>query len=110
MGLQLADIVAGEARRLFLGVPALLRSGATNNLITSTSRERNAVYWPGLGRWWKHGRVVKIPQHVLRALTSPRPGRLWPEFNAVLASGILTCVTDFGTLRHIMPFEGKFLD
>jgi hypothetical protein len=110
LGLQLADLVAGEARRLFRGTPALLKAGATNNLITETSREGHAVYWPVAGRLWKHGRVVKIPPATLRALTTAKPGRLWPVFNPVLASGILSCITDFGTQRAVMPYECAFMD
>jgi hypothetical protein len=110
LGLQLADIMAGESRRLFLNLPALLKIGQTKNLITQASRERTSVYWLILGRLMKTGRVTKIPAATLRALMTVKPGHLWPLFNPVLASGTLTCVTDFGTLRHLMPFEGVFLD
>jgi len=98
LGLQLADIIAGEARRLFRGTPALLNIGATNNLITETSHERHSVYWPAAGGMlWKTGHVITIPPATLRVLTTPKAGRLWPVFNPVLASGMLTYVTDFGT-------------
>lgn len=111
IGLQIADIVAGEVRRFFRYNSELLTEGSGLELIDFEFHEgEDALLDYRFGRVFKKGRRVTIPPRLLRRSLSPRPDTALGYFRNLLAAGLVTCVTEFGTERDVAIFEGNFLD
>jgi hypothetical protein len=111
LGLQIADIVAGEVRRFFRFNPDLLTSCSDLNLITFDHREGEETLLEQVdGRWFKKGRRVRIPHSTLKRALTPNENCALPYLRKLFAAGLVTCITDYGTERDVALFEGYFLD
>jgi hypothetical protein len=112
LGIQLADLLAGEVKEFFLGFPELLEIGASRRLVTPTSRERLMTVIALEGQLLKSGALHRLPGTLLRRLfDGPPDGRSQLHvFLGLLASGMLTCYSSWGQPRHIMIFDGLVMD
>jgi hypothetical protein len=111
IGLQVADVVAGEVRRFFRFNRDLLTYGSDLTLITFEHQDGEETMLEEIdGTLHKKGRQIRIPPPLLkRALTASQDCAL-PYLRKLLASGLVTCITEFGTERDVAVFEGCFLD
>lgn len=112
IGLQVADFVAGEVRRFMQANEELLRYGASRRLITPTSREA-VMTATRLGEAvFKTGVLHRMPPDLRARFQRPDPEKrtVFHLLAQLLASGILTCYSTWGTPRHLMPFEGLIID
>ncbi len=110
MGIQMADLLAGEVRSLFQAHPALLNESSTPDLISSDSRE-DAEWWElSRGTNQKLGSMAKISPELLHSLREPDGTNCLPLYRYSLAAGMLSCYTDIGQPRHIEVFEGNFFN
>lgn len=111
VGLQIADILAGESRRFFRFNSELLTYGSGLDLIDFEIREGEEPLLDYRdGRDFKKGRRVRIPPQLLRRSLTPRADTAFGYFRNLLAAGLVTCVTEFGTERDVAIFQGAFLD
>lgn len=110
IGLQIADLMAGEIRAFFEENPSFLTSQSTPKLITSGSREA-AEWWESpLNIFQKLGALTEIPQSLKAALREVQTASCLPLYRHLFAAGLLSCYTDLGNPRHIEVFEGNFFD
>ena len=112
VGLQYADLAAGEARAFFAANPELREFGASPNLITSTSSEPVQAVGVRNGREYKFGAVTYMPEAMQRRFfrRDPEGRTVFAEFTDLLLSGTITCFSTQGTPRHILPYEQLFVD
>jgi hypothetical protein len=110
VGLQLADLMAGEIRLFFEEHPAMLTSGATHKLITGSSREPAEWWEEPLGILQKLGSVTPMPQELKDACRETKGASCLPLYRHLFASGLLTCYRDLGNPRHIEIIENNFFD
>jgi hypothetical protein len=111
IGLQIADIVAGEVRRFFRFNPDFLTSGSGLGLIRFVHEDGEAAILHEVdGRTFKIGRQVPIPPYLLRRAFKATEECSFPYFRNLLAAGMVTCITEFGTERDVALFDGVFLD
>jgi hypothetical protein len=99
LGLQLADVVAGQVREFFRQNPAALTTSATLNLITPDSDEPLQQFQELAGRIFKRGVLSRMPGDLLRVLRDRNGTNPISYYFPILAAGILTCVSDTGQLR-----------
>jgi hypothetical protein len=106
IGLQFADLVAGEVRQFFVSNPDMLIFGASQKLITPTSREPIMTATQIGSTWFKTGVLHRMPTTLCRAFTGPDPAQrtVFHAFSDLLAAGILTCYSTYGQPRDLMPF------
>jgi hypothetical protein len=110
-GLQIADLVAGEVRRFFRFNPDLLTHGSGLGLITFRHQEGEVATVEEIdGVLHKKGRRVQIPPYLLRQALTSNLNCGFPYLRNLLGSGMVTCITEFGTERDVAPFDGCFLD
>ncbi len=111
IGLQVADIVAGEVRRFFRFNPELLLAGSDLNLITFGHQEGETPLIKMIdGKLIKTGRQVAIPRALHERAMEPTEDCLFAYLPTLLAAGLVTCITEFGTERDVSLFSGQFLD
>jgi len=110
LGLQVADLLAGEVRLLFENHPAVLTVGSSLALIDGNSREEMEWWEVAAGVFQKLGRIHKIPAELRTALEHTDGTNCLPLYRHSLAAGLLTCYTDLGQPRHIEVFEGNFFE
>lgn len=112
LGLQLADIVAGEVRHFFQANPQLTSLNSSLALITERSIEPVQVLAEMHGRPWKTGALHVMPSPVANCFSRPDPHRrhVLPLFRNLLASGSLSCYAKYGHPRQLMPFERAIFD
>jgi len=112
VGLQLADLMAGEVCEFFKANDELLTYGATRKLVTATSNEPMNTVAQIAGQVVKTGVVHRMPAGLqARILRPDRHGRtVLPYFRRLFAAGTLTCYSAFGQPRHIEVFEGLIED
>jgi hypothetical protein len=112
LGLQLADIVAGEVRHFFQANAPLASFKSSLALITERSVEPIQVVREMHGRPWKIGALHRMPAPVANCFSRPDPqGRyVFPFFRNLLASGSLSCYAQYGHPRQLMPFERAIFD
>jgi len=108
IGLQLADLLAGEIRSLFEAYPELLTESSNLELVTGSSREDMEWWEESLGLFQKLGHLVKMSDRLTRAVKHADGSNCFPFYRHSLASGLLTCFTDLGQPRQIEVFEGNF--
>ena len=108
IGLQLADMLAGEVRSLFEAHPGLVTESTGLEIVSSSSREDVECWETSLGLHQKLGHLTKMPDHLLRAVSKADGTNCLPFYRHSLAAGLLTCFTDLGQPRHIEVFEGNF--
>lgn len=112
LGLQLADLMAGEIVDFFKANEELLAYGSTSRLITPVSEEPIQTV-ASLGRHWvKTGVLITMPtdlyEHFFR--DDPNGRTVLPCFVELMSSGILTCYGAFGTPRDLLIFEKLIWD
>ena len=112
VGLQLADLAAGETRAFLDANLELREFGASPKLITPTSDEPIQTVQAIEDSVYKSGTVTVMPNALQRRFFSKDPkGRsVFPQFTDLLLSGILTCFSVWGTPRHIIPYDRQFMD
>jgi hypothetical protein len=108
IGLQLADILAGEVRSLFEAHPGLVTGNSSLDLVGSSSREDVEWWDSSLGFHQKLGHLTKMPDDLFRAVSRADGTNCLPLYRHSLAAGLLTCFTDLGQPRQIEVFEGNF--
>jgi hypothetical protein len=107
LGLQLADLIAGEVREFFVANRDLMEHGASSRLITATSWEPIVTTARLQGKYFKTGAVTRMTPGLQRRFLRQDPqGRtVLPIFRELLAAGILTCYSSWGQPRDLVPFE-----
>jgi hypothetical protein len=112
IGLQLADLAAGETRAFLDANRDLREFGASPKLITSKSDEPIQTAQQFRGSVHKAGAVTVMPNALQRRFFNQDPkGRsVLPQFTDLLLSGMLTCFSTWGTPRHIIPYDRQFVD
>ena len=112
VGLQFADLIAGEVRQFFRSYPDLLTVGASRSLITPLSREPVITAARVNGRLFKTGALHRMRAAHRRAFTTADHSErsVLDVFAELLAAGILTCYSSEGQPRDLMPFEGLIWD
>ena len=112
IGLQYADLAAGETRAFLAANPELREFGASPNFITSTSDEAIQAVGVRNGEEYKFGAVTYMPDALQRLFFSRDHKRqtVFAEFTDLLLSGTVTCFSTQGTPRHILPYERMFVD
>lgn len=112
VGLQLADLMAGEVRGFFKANGDLLTYGATRRLVTPTSEEAVNTVTEIEDRLLKTGVLHKMPAALQARFFRPDPhGRtVLPFFRNLFAAGMLTCYSAFGQPRDVMVFKGLIWD
>lgn len=117
VGLQLADLMAGETREFFRAYPDMMVHGATRKIITQLSDEEFEAWdvaypkgHPPLPN--KIGAITKMPKKLaMRFLDDDPSGRTVLNcFAPLLTAGSITCFSSTGNPRHIMPFIRAVLD
>jgi hypothetical protein len=101
LGLQLADIVAGEVREFFRRNPQSLIESSTPRLITATSDEVLQQFERADGAMFKTGALSPMSAELARKLRRKNRGNLLSYYYPVLAAEMLTCVTVTGQERHL---------
>jgi hypothetical protein len=110
VGLQMADLLAGEIRLFFEDHPDLLTFGASNKLITGDSREEAEWWEEAQGIFQKLGRIIKLPTDLTIGFKQVTGTSCLPLYRHLFASGLLTCFSDIGAPRHIELFEENAFD
>ena len=112
VGLQYADLAAGETRAFLNVNPELRALGASPNLITSTSDEPFQVVAVFNGTAYKFGAATHMPTALRDRFftTDPKGRTVFPEFTDLLLSGTITCFSVQGTPRHILPYDQLVVD
>lgn len=112
LGIQLADLMAGEIRLLFENRSELRTFGANQRLVRQTTREDLVTVDMLNGNVVKTGVLLRMPPGLRAAFTVPdREGRfVLPYFRNLLASGMSTTYSSWGQPRDVMPFEGWIWD
>jgi hypothetical protein len=112
LGLQVADLMAGEVTAFLRANPELMSFGANKRLVTQTSHERLSAVETIEGMLFKTGTYHKMPLALSKRFFKPDSnGRtVFHYFTAGLASGTLTCYSGWGQPRHLMPFDRLILD
>jgi hypothetical protein len=111
IGLQIADLIAGEVRRFFRFNPAFLTAGSGLGLIGFEHQDGEVPILREInGRTFKTGRQVPIPPNLLKRAFNATEEYALPYLRNLLAAGMVTCITEFGTERDVQLFDGVFLD
>jgi hypothetical protein len=112
LGLQLADLLAGEVRLLFESRPEVRRFGANQRLVRQNTEEAIVTMDVLNGTLFKTGVLVRMPPGLCAAFSAAdRGGRfVLPYFRNLLAAGMLTTYSSWGQPRDVMPFEGWIWD
>src|SRR5262249_44888655 len=110
-GLQIADLIAGEVRRFFRFNPDLLTYGSGLELITFGHQKGEIATVHEIdGILHKKGRLVKVPPFLLKKALTASEDCGFGYLRNMVGSGLVTCITEFGTERDIALFDDCFLD
>jgi hypothetical protein len=101
IGLQLADVIAGEVREFFRSNPDALIESATLRLITPESDEPLQKFIEINNRTFKNGALSPMSNGLFRRLARRNSANIVSYYYPVLSAGMLTCVTDTGQLRDL---------
>lgn len=101
IGLQLADIVAGEVRDFFRNNHDAITEGASPNLITAKSEESFEIYMPMNGMLFKRGSLSRMSKELARKLVRRNSRNPVSYYYPILAAGMLSLVTDTGQFRDL---------
>ena len=112
VGLQFADLAAGETRVFLDAHRELMEYGASPKLITSTSDETIQAVGVRNGTEYKFGAVIYLPSALQQCFfNGDSSGRtVFSEFTDLLLSGTVTCYSAQGAPRHILPYEQLLID
>lgn len=100
LGLQLADVVAGEVREFFRSNPAPLTESATLRLIKPGSDEPLQKFIE-INTLFKNGVLSPMSPELARKLVRRNSANIISYYYPLLSAGMLTCVTDTGQLRDL---------
>lgn len=112
VGLQLADLMAGEIVGFFKANEELLTHGSTSRLITPVSQEPIQTV-ASLGKHGvKTGVLTPMPDdlHERFFRDDPNGRTVLPCFVDLMCSGMLSCYGSWGTPRNILIFEKLIWD
>ena len=101
LGLQLADVIAGEAREFFRSTPEALTENATLRLITPESDEPLQKFIEMNNVIFKSGALSPMSRGLHRKLARRNSANIISYYYPVLSAGMLTCVSDTGQLRDL---------
>lgn len=106
IGLQLADLVAGEAVRFFRSNPDLMEFQANRWIVTQASVESVSTLIPVEDLLLKNGTWYGMPEFLRAVFHKPDPQErtVFDLFTPVLASGGLTCYSSWGQPRQLLPY------
>ena len=112
IGLQLADLVAGETRAFLEANPDLLQHGASPRIITQASDEPFMAVEKIRGRNAKTGVVTRMPNALAQRFFRPDPRErsVFPNFANLVLAGVLSCYSSWGTPRNLMFFDKIIFD
>ena len=112
IGLQMADLMAGETRVFFDVNPEQMKFAASRKLITQESYEPWVTVERARGELWKTGALNRMPATVRKKWrVQDRSGRtVLPLFRELFGAGVATCYSSWGQPRHIAIFDGYVLD
>lgn len=101
LGLQLADVFAGEVREFFRSNREPLEESATLRLITPESNEPLQKFMMMNGLLFKTGALSRMSPALARKLVRRNSANLISYYYPVLCAGMLTCVTNTGQFRDL---------
>jgi hypothetical protein len=101
LGLQLADVIAGEVREFFRNNPEGLTESATLRLITPESDEPVQRFEKIGDIVFKKGVLTAMSTALAEKLVRKNPENPISYCYPILAAGMLTCVTATGQLRDL---------
>jgi hypothetical protein len=101
LGLQLADVIAGEVRDFFRNNPESLTESASLRLITPESDEPVQRFEKIGDRLFKKGVLTPMSAGLAEKLARKNLENSISYCYPILAAGMLTCVTDTGQLRDL---------
>jgi len=101
LGLQLADVVAGEVRDFFRSNAEPLTEGATLRLITPSSDEPVQRFERIGDATFKKGILTKMSSALIQKLVRKNETNPISYYYPVLAAGMLSCITDTGRYRDL---------
>lgn len=101
LGLQLADVVAGEVRDFFRTNGEPLTEGATLQLITPDSDEPVQTFVEMDKKLLKRGVLTRMSSGLAQKLARKNTANPISFYYPVLAAGILTGITDTGQYRDL---------
>lgn len=101
LGLQLADVIAGEVRDFFRNNPESLTESASLRLITPESDEPVQRFEKIGDNVFKKGVLTPMSAGLAEKLVHKNPENPISYCYPVLAAGMLTCVSDTGQLRDL---------
>jgi hypothetical protein len=110
LGLQIADVVAGEVRRFFRFNSELLSFGSSLQLVTPESRDELDSFVVFQNVAMKDGRMTRTPEALIHKYMTPTENTFFPVLMETTASGCLCCVTEFGQERRVHLFQGWLFD
>jgi hypothetical protein len=112
LGLQMADLIAGETRAFFDAYPELLDYRASRVLVTATSFEPVVTASRMQGQWFKTGAINRMTNAMQqRWFRQDSDGRtVLPLLRELFGAGIATCYSSWGQPRDFMIFEGYVWD
>ena len=112
IGLQLADLAAGETRAFLEANRDLQEYGASPKLITPTSDEPIQGVSELSGRLFKVNAVTMMPGALQKRFfqKDPKERSVMPCFTDLLMSGMLTCFSTWGTPRHVTAYDRMIID
>jgi hypothetical protein len=112
VGLQMADLLAGETRAFFAANPELMEFAASRKLITQASYEPLVTVARAEGHLFKTGALNRLPAALRRKwIVQDKGGRtVLPLFRELFGAGVATCYSSWGQPRHIAIFDGYVFD
>ena len=110
LGLQLADVIAGEVRDFFRSNPESLTESTTLRLITPESDEPMQRFEKIGDLVFKKGVLMPMSAGLTAKLRRKNPENPISYCYPILAAGMLTCVTDTGQLRDLEISTGLVSD
>lgn len=112
IGLQLADLAAGETRAFLDANRDLTEFAASPRLITPQSDEPIQAVQRRGGQLFKSGSVTIMPNALQRRFFAkdPKQRSVFSRFTDLLLSGMLTCYSTWGTPRHLIPYDRQIVD
>jgi len=101
LGLQLADVIAGEVREFFRSNPEALTEHSTLRLITPESDEPLQRFIEVNNITFKNGALSPMSRALNRKLARRNSANIISYYYPILSAGMLTCVSDTGQLRDL---------
>jgi hypothetical protein len=112
IGLQLADLAAGEARAFLEANRDLLETGSSPKLITPSSDEPIQGIIQFKGQNFKATAITMMPNALQKRFfqQDPKERSVFASFRDVLLAGMMTCYGSWGTPRHIAVYDKMLID